>query len=80
MITSLDFVLKLRPVFARAPCRILQMCLAAAGGADLEVDIMAKALTSAKAQGISKNMLTKTLVKNLKRKNKSQGLLFNALS
>ena len=55
------------------------MCLAAAGGEDLEDDIMAKALTLAEAESISKAMLAKALEKSLKKKNKSQALLFNAL-
>ena len=63
----------------RALLRILQMCLAAAGGEDLEDDIMAKALTLAEAEAISKGMLAKALEKSLKKKNKSQALLFNAL-
>ena len=56
------------------------MCLVAAGGADLMTNIVAKSLTSQKAVNIARNMLTKTLVKNKKRKNQSMGLLFNSLT
>ena len=56
------------------------MCLTAAGGFNLVPNIVKQSIDYQKAIETSKKIITKTLSKNLNKKNRTEATLFNALS